>query len=232
MLEIPRLGSRRKRRRRARAWLTPAQAKRAKSLSDHPWWHRNVCALKKGVVNIVDVDIPLGMVIPAAKIGMISTHDTQGRGSSVRNRRHVDITEVTFPFKPGDYVVHAVHGVALFKEIVRQEVSGVVRDYLLLQYAEGDALYVPIEQLDRVTRYVGPEGASPRLTRLNTSDWSRQLTKRKKPQRNSHSTSSTYTRAARARRASAIRPTRRGNARWKSRSPIRKPQISFPPSPK
>ena len=52
--------------------LTPAQAKRAKSLSDHPWWHRNVRALKKGVVNIVDVDIPLGMVIPAAKIGMIS----------------------------------------------------------------------------------------------------------------------------------------------------------------
>ena len=147
--------------------LTPAQAKRAKSLSDHPWWHRtNVRALKKGVVNIVDVDIPLGMVIPAAKIGMISIHDTQGRGSSVRNRRHVDITEVTFPFKPGDYVVHAVHGVALFKEIVRQEVSGVVRDYLLLQYAEGDALYVPVEQLDRVTRYVGPEGASPRLNTL------------------------------------------------------------------
>lgn len=160
--------------------LTPAQAKRAKSLSDHPWWHRNVRALKKGAVNIVDVDIPLGMVIPAAKIGMISIHDTQGRGSSVRNRRHVDITEVTFPFKPGDYVVHAVHGVALFKEIVRQEVSGVVRDYLLLQYAEGDALYVPVEQLDRVTRYVGPEGASPRLTRLNTSDWSRQLNKAKK----------------------------------------------------
>ena len=159
---------------------TPAQLKRSKNLSDHPWWHRDVRLLKKGVVNVVDVDIPLGMVIPAAKIGMISIHDTQGRGSSVRNRRRVDITEVTFPFKPGDYVVHAVHGVALFKEIVRQEVSGVVRDYLLLQYAEGDALYVPVEQLDRVTRYVGPEGASPRLTRLNTSDWSRQLSKAKK----------------------------------------------------
>ncbi len=160
--------------------LTPAAAKRSKSLSNHPWWHRDVRLLKKGVVNVVDVDIPLGMIIPAAKIGMISIHDTQGRGLSVRNRRRIDITEVTFPFKPGDYVVHAVHGVALFKEIVRQEVSGVVRDYLLLQYAEGDALYVPVEQLDRVTRYVGPEGASPRLTRLNTSDWSRQLTKAKK----------------------------------------------------
>ena len=58
--------------------------------------------------------------------------------------------------------------------------SGSERDYLLLEYAEGDKLYVPVEQLDRVTRYVGPEGSSPRLTRLNTSDWSRALTKARK----------------------------------------------------
>lgn len=53
--------------------------------------------------------------------------------------------------------------------------GGIERDYLLLEYAEGDKLYVPVEQFDRVTRYVGPEGASPRLTRLNTSDWSRAI---------------------------------------------------------
>ena len=90
------------------------------------------------------------------------------------------MTEITFPYKPGDYVVHAAHGVAFFRDIVRQDVSGSERDYLLLEYAEGDKLYVPVEQLDRVTRYVGPEGSSPRLTRLNTSDWSRALTKARK----------------------------------------------------
>ena len=136
--------------------------------------------LRPGVVNVVDVDIPLGMIIPKAKLALISIHDTQGRNSSIRNRRRIDITEVTFPFKPGDYVVHAAHGVAFFKDLVRQEVAGVMRDYLLLEYAEGDKLYVPVEQLDRVTRYVGPEGSSPRLTRLNTSDWSRSLAKARK----------------------------------------------------
>lgn len=135
--------------------------------------------LKRGIVNIVDVDIPLGMIFPAAKLALVSLADTQG-SMTVRKRKRVDVTEITFPYKPGDYVVHAAHGVAFFRSIVRQDVGGVERDYLLLEYAENDKLYVPVEQLDRVTRYVGPEGSSPRLTRLNTTDWSRALTKARK----------------------------------------------------
>ena len=136
--------------------------------------------LRRGVVNLVDVDIPLGMVIPKAKLALVSLADTQGAHAASRTRRRVDITEITFPYQPGDYVVHAAHGVAYFKELVRRDVDGTARDYLLLEYAEGDKLYVPVEQLDRVTRYVGPEGGSPRLTRLNTSDWSRALGKARK----------------------------------------------------
>ncbi|WP_217952329.1 transcription-repair coupling factor [Adlercreutzia caecimuris] len=145
---------------------TPAQAKRR---------------LRRGVVNIVDVDIPLGMIIPKAHLALVSAADTQGsRAASRAARVSVDVTEVTFPFKPGDYVVHAAHGIAFFRDLVRREVDGTERDYLQLEYAEGDKLFVPTEQLDRVTRYVGPEGASPRLTRLNTSDWSRALAKARK----------------------------------------------------
>ncbi|MEE0826908.1 MAG: transcription-repair coupling factor [Eggerthellaceae bacterium] len=135
--------------------------------------------LKRGQVNIVDVDIPLGMIFPAAKMALVSLSDTQGT-MATRKRSRIDVTEITFPFKPGDYVVHAAHGVAFFRDIVRQDVGGSERDYLLLEYAEGDKLYVPVEQLDRVTRYVGPEGSSPRLTRLNTSDWSRAMAKARK----------------------------------------------------
>ncbi|WP_282190562.1 transcription-repair coupling factor [Adlercreutzia caecimuris] len=145
---------------------TPAQAKRR---------------LRRGVVNIVDVDIPLGMIIPKAHLALVSAADTQGsRAASRAAWVSVDVTEVTFPFKPGDYVVHAAHGIAFFRDLVRREVDGTERDYLQLEYAEGDKLFVPVEQLDRVTRYVGPEGASPRLTRLNTSDWSRALAKARK----------------------------------------------------
>ena len=98
----------------------------------------------------------------------------------MRTTKRVDITDITFPYKPGDYVVHAHHGVAFFRDLVRRDVGGIERDYLLLEYAEGDKLYVPVEQFDRVTRYVGPEGASPRLTRLNTSDWSRAIGRARK----------------------------------------------------
>ena len=138
--------------------------------------------LKRGQVNIVDTEIPLGMIFPAAKLALVSLSDTQG-SMATRKRSRIDVTEVTFPYKPGDYVVHAAHGVAFFRDIVRQDVGGVERDYLLLEYAEGDRLYVPVEQLDRVTRYVGPEGSSPRLTRLNTSDWSRALAKARRATR-------------------------------------------------
>ncbi|WP_302222930.1 transcription-repair coupling factor [uncultured Adlercreutzia sp.] len=145
---------------------TPAQAKRR---------------LRRGVVNIVDNDIPLGMIIPKAHLALVSAADTQGsRAASRRVRSRVDATEVTFPFKPGDYVVHAAHGIAFFRDLVRREVDGTERDYLQLEYAEGDKLFVPVEQLDRVTRYVGPEGGSPRLTRLNTSDWSRAMNRARK----------------------------------------------------
>ena len=136
--------------------------------------------LRRSVVNVVDVEIPLGMIFPDAKLALVSIADTQGAQQAARARRRIDITEVTFPYKPGDYVVHAAHGVAFFKELTRREIDGTARDYLLLEYAEGDKLFVPVEQLDRVTRYVGPEGASPRLTRLNTSDWSRALQKARK----------------------------------------------------
>ncbi len=161
---------------RARQDMKLALVDRALPIAD---WEDSQQSLRRGIVNIVEVEIPLGMIIPKAKLALVSISDTQG-ASSVRPSRHIDLTEITFPYKPGDYVVHAAHGIALFKDLVRREIDGTVRDYLYLEYAEGDKLFVPVEQLDRVTRYVGPEGASPRLTRLNTADWSRALQRARK----------------------------------------------------
>ncbi len=124
-------------------------------------------------VHVTDVEVPSGYVVPDARIAVVSIDDIYPRSATRRRARDIDPTRLTFSFAPGDYVVHATHGIALFKEMVRQEVLGVDRDYLLLEYAKGDKLYVPVEQLDRVTKYVGPEGSSPRVTRLNTADWSR-----------------------------------------------------------
>ncbi len=130
--------------------------------------------LDSGRVTFTDAPVPAGIVIPGAHLAVLSVSDLAARTAKARRRaRRVDPTSVTFPFKPGDYVVHATHGIALFADIVRQEVAGRERDYFLLEYAGEDKLFVPLEQVDRITRYVGPDGSSPRLTRLNTADWSR-----------------------------------------------------------
>ncbi len=140
-------------------------------------------ALSATALTITDTDVPAGFVIPDAKIAVISIDDVYPRSQVRRARRQIDPTRVTFGFAPGDFVVHATHGIALFKEMVRQEVLGSERDYLLLEYSKGDKLYVPVEQIDRVTKYVGAEGSSPRVTRLNTADWSKATGKARKAAR-------------------------------------------------
>jgi len=74
---------------------------------------------------------------------------------------------------PGDYVVHVDHGIARFAGLVQMSVDGSQREYLELHYAEGDKLYVPTDQLDRVSRYVGPSDRQPHLTRLASGEWQR-----------------------------------------------------------
>ncbi len=140
-------------------------------------------SLKSGIINIVDSHVATSLIIPAAKLGILTLADVSARSAAKRGKRRVDPTSLTFPYKPGDYVVHATHGIALFKEIMRQEVAGLERDYLYLEYAHGDKLFTPVEQIDKITRYVGPEGTAPRLTRLNTSDWSRATNKARKAAR-------------------------------------------------
>ncbi len=74
---------------------------------------------------------------------------------------------------PGDYVVHIDHGIARFEGLVRKALDEHEREYLELHYAEGDKLFVPTDQVARVSRYVGPSDHEPRLTRLGSGDWQR-----------------------------------------------------------
>ncbi len=73
--------------------------------------------------------------------------------------------------QPGDYVVHMEHGIGIFRGLVKLEVDGNLREYLQVDYAQGDRLYVPVHQADRLSRYVGPNDAPPILNRLGTADW-------------------------------------------------------------
>jgi transcription-repair coupling factor (superfamily II helicase) len=74
-------------------------------------------------------------------------------------------------FAPGDFVVHADFGIGRFRELVKRAVDGLEREYLLLEYADGDELYVPIHQTDQLTRYVGADDHPPTLSRLGSAEW-------------------------------------------------------------
>ncbi len=72
-----------------------------------------------------------------------------------------------------DLIVHIDFGVGLFKGLVERTLDGIRKEYLFIEYAEGDQLFVPIHQADRITRYVGADGNTPTLSRLGGTDWER-----------------------------------------------------------
>ena len=78
---------------------------------------------------------------------------------------------------PGDYVVHMEHGIGHFEGMTRKEVDGTEREYLELTYAEGDKLFVPVDQADKLSKYVYEEGNAPVLNRLGTQEWKRIMAK-------------------------------------------------------
>jgi len=86
-------------------------------------------------------------------------------------QRRTTLENVLEEIAPGDYVVHIEHGIGIYRGLVQREIQGVVREYLEIEYANNDRLYVPVHQADRVARYIGPAGAEPRIHRLGTTDW-------------------------------------------------------------
>jgi transcription-repair coupling factor len=90
--------------------------------------------------------------------------------------------EVTEEFigslKQGDYVVHTTHGIGKFGGIIHRTINGITREYLHLHYAGDDALYIPIEQADKINKFIG--GDHPKLTRLDSSEWKKAREKARK----------------------------------------------------
>lgn len=78
----------------------------------------------------------------------------------------------------GEYVVHNVHGIGVFGGIRKIETHGITKDYIKIEYAKGDVLYVPVTQLDMVAKYIGAgENSRVKLNRLGSQDWQKQKAK-------------------------------------------------------
>ncbi len=132
------------------------------------------------VVHVTTAALEHGLRAPAQKLLVLSEADLVGQRSSTKDmrrlpsrRRAIDPLQLT----AGDPVVHEQHGVGRYVEMLQREVGGATREYLVIEYAPArrgappDRLFVPTDQLDQVTRYVG--GEAPTLHRLGGADWAK-----------------------------------------------------------
>jgi len=113
----------------------------------------------------------------ARALGLHVYTDTEIFGWSRRRttQRRRPITPASFlaEVNQGDYIVHQEYGIGRFDGLVKLNMTGVEREYLLIQYAGTDKLYIPTDQLDRVTRFIGMGEAVPALSKLGTTEWTR-----------------------------------------------------------
>jgi len=142
--------------------------------------------LKPGLFH-ADVDLATGTSQPGIAFYLATDAELFGRqrrpsrrGARSAATRARDLTrEFTLDFAPDELVVHVDHGIARFKGMRLIETDGAHREYLELEYAEGDRLFVPVENLDRVQKYLGGE-SEPTLHKLGTGDWTRARGRAKK----------------------------------------------------
>jgi transcription-repair coupling factor (superfamily II helicase) len=136
-----------------------------------------------GDLEVEAVEAPLvsGFVFGPGKIAVLTEEDLFGARRFTREaprfatRRSDSVAD---ELEPGDFAVHRIHGVGRFQGIVHRELAGSERDYLVIEYAKGDKLYVPSDAVGMVARYIG--GDAPRVHRMGGSDWARATAKVKR----------------------------------------------------
>jgi transcription-repair coupling factor (superfamily II helicase) len=146
-----------------------------------------------GIIEVTTAAVGRGFVLDGLKLGLLTEADLLGRTSAAstkdmrrmpsKRRNAVDPLQLV----AGDHVVHEQHGIGRFVELIQRKVAGGadgVREYLVLEYAPskrgapGDRLFVPTDQLDQVTRYVG--GDTPVLSKMGGADWASTKSKARK----------------------------------------------------
>jgi transcription-repair coupling factor (superfamily II helicase) len=139
-------------------------------------------APEPAVVLITCGSLDRGFTSDHLRVAVLTETDLAGQRSSTkdmrrlpsRRRKTLDVEAL----KPGDYVVHEAHGVGRYVEMVKRTINGAEREYLILEYSKGDRLFMPTDQLEQVTRYVG--GEAPSLHRLGGADWQKAKGRAKK----------------------------------------------------
>jgi len=119
-----------------------------------------------------------GTIIPNAKILILTDRELFNKRQkdvpSTRKRHYKEKPEYIEninDIQEGEYVVHSIHGVGIYKGLTKQEFDGQLKDYLTIEYANKDKLHIPAEQINMLCRYRGSGQVKPKLSRMGGSDW-------------------------------------------------------------
>ena len=139
--------------------------------------------LKELDINVLDRGITSGFSIPELKVMCIAESEIFGRRrklpSSIKKAKSEAI-ETFVDLNPGDFIVHVNYGIGLFNGIDRIKTKNTERDYIKLEYADEEIVFLPIEQVNLIQRYIGNEGRPPALDRIGGKAWETRKNKVKK----------------------------------------------------
>ncbi len=125
-------------------------------------------------LHILEGRLAAGFRLSPLRLALVSDEEIFGRKQARRRRpsaREGFFLRSFGELANGDPVVHKDHGIGVYRGLQTLTVGGLANDFLFLEYAEGDKLYLPVDRLDQIQRYIGPEGHAPRLDRLGGSSW-------------------------------------------------------------
>ena len=138
----------------------------------------------KGLVQVLPGHLTAGCTFPFARVAVLSSrrHGIEDETAQAKKRKkNKNALSSLADVKPGDYVVHQSHGIGMYAGVQRLEVQGAIKDYLKVQYAGSDVLYVPVTQLDLLSRYTAPgDEDAVKLAKLGGAEWQRTRAKVKK----------------------------------------------------
>jgi transcription-repair coupling factor (superfamily II helicase) len=134
--------------------------------------------LLPGVVQIGRAGLQTGFELPLLKLAIITEQELFNKKSAKKSSRRQKLSNAEriksySELKVGDYVVHVNHGIGKYLGIETLTINGIHKDYLNIRYQGSDKLYVPVEQIDLVQKYVGSEGKEPKIYKLGGTDWKR-----------------------------------------------------------
>lgn len=136
----------------------------------------------KGTVRLVNGVLTEGFELPQEKRALMTAGDILGKQKIRRVKGAGKGRKIRYfsDLNVGDYVVQDVHGIGKYLGIKTIELSGVHRDYIAIQYAGNDKLYLPVEQISTLEKYIGPEGGTPVLSKMGEAHWEKVRSKARK----------------------------------------------------